>query len=378
MRRPDLRPLAAALIAASLVAAPAAARQQVGVGIDYMGFSFDEELGTSAAQLLMVPVAVRFAAGETFALDVYSAWAQGLVERENVKYDLTGVIDTRVKASWQATPWALLSVSASLPTGNSTLDGEEAVVASMLSADLFGFREAPWGTGSQITSSLATAVRAGQFGLGVAASYSVNGEFESDQGSDATYQPGNEARFRVGLDRNFGNSTFTMGATFMTYADDQAQGVNFFQAGNRFRFDAAYAFRAGSGVWTLYAADVWREHGDVTLSILDEADVVQGDTTFATASQNLVVAGLVGSIGLGAVQFRPMIDFRMQMRDDVATGDEGSGWLLGAGGDLPLRFFGAFDLFPKGKFLYGSVKDPTGASRNVIGAELSGTIRLGS
>jgi len=371
--------VALGLALTAVLALPAQAQRTVGVGVDYMGYSFEEGLGASAAQLMLVPVAIRFPVGSVI-VDLYSAWAQGKVEREDVAYTLQGPVDTRLKLSYQAAPWALVSIGASLPTGNSTHDGEEAVVASVLAMDLLGFQEATWGTGLQVTSSVATAVRAGEFGIGLAAAYSVNGEFEpqvAESPEDALrYQPGNEARIRLGLDRNFGSSTFTAGATLMTYAQDQANGQNLFQAGNRIRFDATFAFRAGGQVWTLYAADLWREHGDLTLPFVNEANEITGDTTIVTPTQNLIQAGLVGAIGLGSKTFRPAVDFKLQAREEAGGADEGSGWLLTAGGDLPLRLFG-WDFFPDAKVIFGSVKDATGASRSVTGAQFSGTIRWG-
>lgn len=367
---------ALALTLAGALAAPAAAQQSIGVGTEYMGYTFEEGLGASAAQLLLVPVAVRFPIS-SLTFDVYAAWAQGKVERDDVAYTLQGLVNTQVKFSWQATPWAMLSVGASLPTGNSTHDGEEAVVASVLAMDLLGFREATWGTGAQVTSSLATAMRAGQWGIGVSGAYALNREFEPSSEIDLRYRPGNETRVRIGLDRNIGSNTFTAGATFMTFTQDQADGRNLFQAGNRIRFDATYAFRAGGGVWTLYAADLWREHGDLSLPFVDDAGTITGDTTIVTPSQNLIVGGMVGAIALGSKTFRPQVDFKLQAREEAGGADEGSGWLLSAGGDLPLRLFGSWDFFPKAQVLVGSVKDATGTSKRITGAEFSGTIRWG-
>lgn len=373
MNRRILGPAALAIVLAS---APAHAQRTIGVGVDFTGYSFEEGLGASAAQLMLVPVAVRIPAG-SLVFDLYSAWAQGQVEWADVAYTLQGPVDTRVKATYQVAPWALLSLGASLPTGNSTHNGEEAVVASVLAMDLLGFRESTWGTGMQITSSVATATRAGPWGIGLAAAYAVNEEFEPSSEVDLRYQPGNEARIRLGLDRNFGSSTFTAGATFMTYAQDQADGRNLFQAGNRMRFDASLAFRAGAGVWTLYAADLWREHGDLSLPFVNDAGQQIGDTTIATPSQNLLVAGLVGAVQVGSRTFRPQVDLKLQSRKETDGRDEGSGWIVSVGGDIPLRIFGSWDFFPRAQFIAGAVKDAAGASRNVTGASLGGTVRWG-
>ena len=352
------------------------AQQAIGVGMDYMGYSLDEGLGADAVQLFVIPVALRLPLGDAFSLDVAATWAQGKVEREGTDFTLQGVTDTRLKLNWSATPWALVSFGASLPTGNSTHDGQEAIVASVLSTDLLGFREATWGTGPALTSAVATAARVGGWGIGIAGAYSVRGEFEPSDGIDLTYQPGNETRVRIGLDRNIGNSTFTMGATVMDYSSDQANSRNLFQAGRRMSFDATYAFRAGAGVWTIYTTDLVRDNGDLTLSIVNDLGAAVADTAIVTAKQNLFVAGLVGSIGVGGgFIFRPHVDFKLQDRTEPDGRDEGSGWMLAAGGDFPIRIFGGYDFFPKARLLYGSIVNGAGDGIRVVGAEFNGAVR---
>jgi hypothetical protein len=368
--------IAAAFVAAVLAVPASAQNSTIGVGSNFMGYTFDAGLGADAVQLFMVPVAVRFPITDAISVDLSTAWAQGEIERDNTRFTMSGVTDTHLKLSYSVTPWALLSFGAGIPTGNSTHTGEEAIVASVLATDLLGFREATWGSGFGFTSALATAARVGGWGVGFAGAYSVRGEFEPSTDFDLSYRPGNETRIRVGLDRNIGTNTLTLGTTLRQYESDQADGINLFQAGNRLRFDATYAFRAGSGVWTVYAADVTRETGDLTLSIVDNIGAIVGDTAIATAKQNMLVVGVMGSIQVGGgFAFRPHIDLRLQDRTEPDGTDPGSGWMLAVGGDLPMRLFGGYDFFPKARILYGSIIDATGAGVDVIGAEFSGTVR---
>jgi hypothetical protein len=357
-------------------AAPAAAQLTIGASADYLGYSFDDGLGTEAAQLFMVPVGVRFAATDALTFDASSAWAKGSIERQGTTLELTGPVDTSVRVAYQALPWGLVTVGVNVPTGNSKHDAEEAIVAALLSTDLLGFREASLGRGFAVTSSLAVAGNVGGLGVGVAGAYALRGKFNpSAEQSDLEYQPGSEARVRVGVDRNFGNSTLTLGGTFTTYSDDQADGRNLFQAGNRYRFDATYAWRMGAGVWTLYGADLYRQNGDLSLEVLDGQGVSQGFTNIETPKQNLAIVGLMGAVGIGGgYVFRPHIDFKLQSREDASGSDEGSGWLAGAGGDLPMRVFGG-DFFPKARVILGSIKDAAGAGKGVLGLEFTGTMR---
>lgn len=374
-----MRGLAALVaLAASLVGSPARAQVVVGGGVDFMSYAFAEGLGADAAQLFMIPVAVRVPATDALSFDLYGAWAEGRVEVGDTLYKLSGPIDTGVRASYQATPWALVTVGANLPTGDAQHDGQEAVVASLLATDILGFREASWGRGLAFTGSVAVARSMGNFGLGLAGAYSARGKFNPSAEDDALeYQPGNEARIRLGIDRNFGNSTLTLGGTFINYTEDQANGTNLFQAGKRFRFDATYAFRMGAGVWTVYAADLVRQNGTITLPNVDSGGTPLGTfTSIDTPKQNLAVAGFMGTLELGGgFVFRPHVDFKMQTREDSSGSEAGSGWLVAAGGDIPLRIFGGRDFVPKGRIMIGSLKDATGAGVRVFGMEFKGTVR---
>lgn len=354
---------------------PLVGQVAVGGGIDYLGYSFDDGLGAEAAQLLMVPVAVRYSATDKLSFDLFSAWAEGRVEQSNTVLTLSGPVDTNIKASYQAMPWAVVSMGLSLPTGNATHSGEEAIVASVLSTDMLGFRESTFGTGFAMTTSVASATTAGGFGLGIAAAYAVRGEFEPSEDVALAYQPGNEARVRVGMDRNFGNSTLTAGATFINYSDDKADGQNLFQAGNRIRFDAAFAFRKGAGVWTVYGANLMRANGDLRVDIIDDTGTTVGDTIVATAKQNLVVGGIMGTVGLGGgFVFRPHVDMKYQKREESDGNEVGSGWMLGAGGDIPIRLFGT-EFFPLARVYFGSLKDVAGDGVSLLGMEFKGTLR---
>jgi hypothetical protein len=378
--------IAAALIAALGAVTPAAAQVSAGTGLEYQSYDFDAGLGADRAQLLLVPVAVRVPVSsvEGLSFDLYSAWAEGRVQAGDSVFKLSGPVDTGLRGAYQATPWALVTVGLNIPTGNSEHDTEEALVASVLSTDILGFHETTWGRGLAVTGSVAVARQVGGFGLGLAGSYSQRGKFNpsadvagtaADE-SSLEYQPGSERRVRLGLDRNFGNSTMTLGATFINYADDQADGRNLFQAGNRLRFDGTYAFRMSGGVWTVYAADLLRQNGDLSLIVLDSQGDSVGVAADQTPKQNLLMGGVTGSVAIGGgFVFRPHIDGRLQSREDATGSSAGSGWLVGLGGDIPVRLFGS-DFFPKARVLLGKIEDPDETPVSVFGLEFSGTMRL--
>jgi hypothetical protein len=349
------------------------AQHALGGGVQFQRYSFNEALGAGAASLTLIPLAYTLPVGRSFDLEFYSAYAKGSVEKGGYAYTLQGPVDTRLRARVQLSPWAVFTALVNIPTGKSTHDEEEAVVASVLSTDILGFQEANWGTGTGVTAGLATAHQSGVWGIGFGASYRLSTGFEPTEGSDLTFEPGDEIRLRLGVDRSVGETgKFTAGVTAQNFSEDQYDGRNLFQAGNRLRLDASYAFRSGRSTWAFYAVDVWREAGDAFMDLVNPDGDIVGDTTLVVGSQNLLILGVNGSTPLGAtVRIRPSLDVRYQTR---AEGN-GEGWIIGAGGDLPLRAFGSLDMFPRGKLLFGSLSDVSGVSQGLWGVELGLTIR---
>jgi hypothetical protein len=364
------------LLPGLLLSSPASgqtAQHAFGSGVQFQRYSFSESLGAEAASLTLIPLAYTLPIGRRFDLELYSAYASGSVEKGGSAYTLQGPVDTRVRARVQVSPWAVFTALVNLPTGKSAHDDEEAVVASVLSTDILGFQEANWGTGTAITAGFATAHQGGSWGVGLGASYRLSTGFEPTEGSNLTFEPGNEIRVRLGVDRNVGESgKFTAGITAQNFSEDQYDGRNLFQAGNRFRLDASYAFRSGRSTWALYAVNIWREAGDAFLDLVNPDGDIVGDTTLVVGSQNLLIVGVNGSTPLGStLHIRPSLDLRYQAREE----GNGEGWIIGAGGDLPLKAFGSFDVFPRGKLLFGSLTNISGVSEGLWGFELGLTLR---
>lgn len=366
--------IAIALLAVSAQGATAQESRAFAIGATAQGYSFADGLTVESAILLMTPLAFTTPVTRTLTLDLYGAYARGQVDLGDDKsYTLEGIVDTRIRASLAVTPWAVLSAAVNLPTGNATHDDDEAIVANVLSTEILGFREALWGTGFGFTTGVATASRFGNTGLGFGASYRVASEFEPSAEQAFKYTPGNEARARLALDHNIGNSKLTLGLTFQNYSEDKVDGRNLFAPGNRWRADVTYSFRATpTSTWTLFLADVRRENGDVTLRIVDNAGNPVADSTFAAGQQNLAVAGIAGAMRLGSLNMRPSADVRLLTRESGV--DEG--WLAGIGSDFPMRR-GSTDIIPNLRFSYGQLEGATDDRHNVLGGELGITLRWG-
>jgi hypothetical protein len=358
------------LALALLTAAPAAAQAQaaVGAGITFQGYTLDEPLGVRSANLLLAPIAARVAFGNALSVDAYGAWARGAANIGGTEYTIEGMVDTRVRASLTVAPWAVLTLGVNVPTGTSARDGEEALVASALSTELLGFREASWGLGFAATTGVVTAHRVGDWGVGFGASYRHAADYAPSVADDFQYNPGDEVRLRLALDRNFGANKLTLGLTFQNYAEDRIDGQNLFQPGRRWRGDASWAFPAGAGALTAYTAAAWRQRGDVFF------DLATGQPTTGTVGgQRLAVAGLTGSVPVSpTLTVMPAADVRWIDRDERG----GDGWMAGIGLDLPVRA-GSAAIVPGGRVRVGALKTRPGESRTIYGAEAGLTIRFG-
>ena len=361
-----------ALLAAAAQTAQAQ-RHSLAISPGVQTYSLADEMDVQSARLYIVPVAYDLSVSDKLSFDVYSAFARGEAKAGNETHTLQGIVDTRVRASWTATPWAVLTFGVNIPTGNASHDASEAIVASALSTELLGFREALWGTGFGITSGIATASRIGETGVGLGVSYRVAGEFEPIADSSFAYAPGNEARVRLALDRNIGSSKLTFGVTFQNYTADEAQGRQLFAPGNRFRVDGTYSFRVGpTSTWTLFATDVWRENGDVTLGLAQGGQII-GDTTFQAGQQNLAVFGIAGAMMVSSrLAVHPVADFRILTRES----GEGEGWLGAVGADLPIRRAG-LEIVPNLRVSYGQIEDRQDARHSFWGGDLGVTLRFG-
>ena len=363
---------AAALLGA---AAPAVAqdRQTAALAPAYQGYSFADGLGVTSATLAILPVGYELNLSQSLALDVYAALARGDVKIGDESFTLQGLVDTRVRASLTVTPWAVLTAAVNLPTGKSTHDSEEAIVATALSTELLGFREALWGTGFGVTTGVATAWRTGSTAIGLGASYRLANSFEPSADTSFKYTPGNETRLRVAIDQNVGDSKLTLGLTFQNYSDDRVDGRDLFAPGNRWRGDLGFSFRTGAtSTWTVFAADVLRQNGDVSLQIVDLNGNALGDSTFTAGKQNLAVVGVSGAMRLGSAStLRPSADVRLLTRDS----GEGEGWMAGLGADAPFRR-GGIDWIPGFRVSRGAIENADDERQSFWGGELSLAIRF--
>ena len=302
---------------------------------------------------LVTPIAVVVPIGDRFSFDIATAWARSRVE---VKGDtaapstISGLTDTQLRGSYVFGQDAVvLTAGVNLPTGQSTATAKQFVAAQSISNDFLLFPIGTMGAGFGATGGIALARPVGAWNLGVGGSYRHSADFapfEYNDGQKAHYQPGNELRARVGVDRAFGAASAMLGATYSSFGDDKSAGATF-NTGNRLVFQGGYATTVRNVGYTMNAWNLTRTHG------------TRADGR-AAPFENITNVTLSGAFSVSSVSLEPMLETRHLARGAVAAGTssaaepKGSGQMETAG--LRARWnVGSFQVAPAASFSTGKL-----------------------
>lgn len=365
-----------ALIIASLaaLASPLSAQTEhtvasAATGAHLQSLNFGAGSDVSSAQLFLVPLAYEAQLSRRVVLDGYAAYAAGTVRADNQTFDLKGPVDSWFRVRWSATPWAVLAIGVSLPTGVATHTPSEAVVANVLSSDLLGFREGNWGAGASATAGVSAVQQLGATRATFGLSYRMVGSFDPRTDTSVTYAPGNETRARLGLGWDALGGRIEGGLTAQSFSTDKLNQKNLFQSGKRYRADLSYTL----GAWSVYGADLLRDRGELTLPVVNVLDgTTTRDTTTTVGWQNLVLGGINGYLPITrSLVIEPLFEAKVRQRESR----DGRGWITAAGATVPFQMLG-FDLFPTAKITRGGlVPSDSSAARAIWGGEFSLVIR---
>jgi len=309
---------------------------------------------------LVTPIAVVVPIGDRFSFDVATAYAHSRVELKGdtaAPSTISGLTDTQLRGSYVFGQDAVvLTAGVNLPTGESTANAKQFVAAQNISNDFLLFPIGTMGAGFGATGGIALARPVGAWNLGVGGSYRHSADFapfEYNDGQKAHYQPGNELRTRIGVDRTFGASSAMLGATYSSFGDDKSAGATF-NTGNRLVFQGGYATTVRTVGYALNAWNLTRTHG------------TRADGR-AAPFENITNLALSGSFTMSRVVLEPMLETRHLARGAVAAGTsanaepKGSGQMETAG--LRARWnMGGFQVAPGASFSTGKLlgEDLTG------------------
>jgi len=372
MMSPTLRAAGAAILLAALPGALAAQSTlypsaSAVTGVEVRQYGFDSKFGLDHIRQIAVPFAVAVPIGRRFSFDIGTWYASTTVASDAGDETFSSLTDTQLRLAYTFGADAVVaSVVVNLPTGKETTTQEQFGVAAGTSSNFLLFPVNTYGAGTSVTPGLAAAATLGQWNVGIAASVRWSAEYEPfNDGADPDlkYQPGVEARVRLGLDRLIGNSRFSLGGTFSTFANDELNGSgtnasSTYEPGNRFLIDANLTSPMGSGTVSVYAWDYHR----VTSG---NSDGVIG------TKENILAGGVSGNFPLSSrTAFEPMVEARFWMPKT------GKGSLFGAGAGLRVQLSPAIAFVPSARVDVGSIRvADSGPSSSVFGWDVSGMLR---
>jgi hypothetical protein len=371
------------------------------LGIMYESWSFgdgiaqpssrgEQQVVLDHASQFSLPLTVRVPLGENWALDVASAYSTGRVvlagtdpDLNTSEYRLSGITDTRLRATGRLTPGLSLTLGINVPTGKTSLDAEQLSAFRVLAAPPLSFQIARLGSGFSGTAGLVLSRKLGEAWAGaLGVSYEVRGSY--DPGvliaalSSTDYSPGDALRFSLGLDGLLGENGMTLGLSADLYpTQDRLRAVELKNGGFLTShlgpvLTADWQLRLGlSGFreFTIYAVDRYRTKYSTGTEVIAAEPVPE-------SSGNYLDAGIRSVISAGsATGVLAMANFRHQTGlgsdNTIATAGIVSGSLmLGVVRDLG----GGYSVQP---FVRGQVGRLSSAGESTSAVSFGGGVSLG-
>lgn len=357
MRR-VLRTAAIAAAVTSGVAVPPAALAQDVVtaraAAEMVSYTLKANGAEKTISQFVTPIAVIIPVGERFSFDIATAFARSRVE---VKGDsvapstVSGLTDTQLRGSYVFGEDAVvLTAGLNLPTGQSTANAKQFVAAQSISNDFLLFPIGTMGAGFGATGGIAVARPFGAWNVGLGGSYRHSADFapfEYNDGQKAHYQPGDELRTRIGVDRTFGASSAMLGATYSQFSDDKSAGATF-NTGNRLVFQGGYTTVVRNATCSASAWNLTRTSG------------TRADGRPAPF-ENITNVALSGSFTVSGIALEPMLETRHLMRGAIDAGAAGGAQPKGSGqmetAGLRARWtVGGFQITPGAAFSTGTLE----------------------
>lgn len=323
------------------------------------------KIGSGAAKTvteLAIPFAVILPFGARFTVDVSSSYANVQVKTagSSATSSINGLTDTQIRGNLTLLDnTGVFTLGVNLPTGQYLVPSAQQEAAGQIGSNFLLYPVSSMGNGLGATGGLAFAMPAGDWNIGFGGSVRHSTVFDAYQvGSTALrFQPGDEIRLRVGLDRPIGDGRFAMGVTYSKFGNDAANDTTF-GTGDRALAQASLSFPVATGdlqvsAWNLYRA--------------------QGEFVSGSKSPWENVANVSAGVGFNAgdLYIQPSVEGRFWQRDGYRAGA-----LANMG--VRLRFnMGAFSVNPSAGYTIGKLYTQGGGpSIDVTGFKGSLLIRL--
>jgi hypothetical protein len=293
---------------------------------------------------LAIPVFVSVPAGSRLSFDVGTAYARAHVTSGADHSDIAGLTDVQLRAQYTlGSDLVVLTGGVNLPTGNASVSLGQLEAASLIGSDFLAFPVSNMGTGLAFTGGAAMAYPLGIWNVGAGASVRRSRAYEPFDvpGQSFRYQPGNEVRLRLGIDRPLADGRLAFGATYAAFGRDDAGG-SAYNTGDRVIALGELTGRLGEHDYTVAAYNVFRAPGNYA----------SGDRAGRENIANLFLS--LGVHTLGTI-IEPSLELRHWLQNVYDAGDatgpaRSQSSRLATFGLRARIDAGGFELFPSGGY----------------------------
>ena len=254
----------AAVMLAALCAGPADGQSvlesELRVAPQFLHYRLAEP-GEATISQLAIPLFVSVPLGERLTFDVGTSYASSRLTSGGTTSEIRGITDTEVRGNLTlGSDLVVLTAGLNLPTGSSSASADQLAAAGLIGNDFLAFPISNMGTGLALTGGLAVARPFGAWNVGVGGAVRRSTAYEPYDipGSSLRFQPGNEYRARVGIDRAAGAGQVAFGLSYSAFGEDDAGG-SVYNTGDRVIVQGAYS--GGANGVSLAAYNVFRAPG---------------------------------------------------------------------------------------------------------------------
>lgn len=354
------------LLAAALVAALPAAVHAQGPGdaaILVAPHFASYDIGTGAAKYSIsqtaLPIVVTMPFTQRFSVDLTTAFASAKVTRgDTTSSSISGLTDTQIRANYaMAERNVVFTLGLNLPTGQYTIPEDQTEAAGQIGNDFLNFPISAMGNGLAGTGGVAYARELGAWNFGAGASFRKSTEFAAYDvsGTDLRFQPADEMRLSLGLDRPVRDGQVQFGLSYSAFGDDAADSTTY-STGDRLILSGSWSFPVKSTTVFLSGWNLYRMAGQ----------------QFAGDAPPENVANVSGGVSFqaGPALVQPNVEIRLWQVDGIKAGN-----LFNTGVRVRLSA-GKFSFYPQVGYSAGNLYDiSSGAGTAVKGLRSSLTVR---
>jgi hypothetical protein len=229
----------------------------------YLSYQIHEPADETIAELA-IPIFISIPLGSRLSFDVGSAYANARVTSGAERSEISGLTDTQLRASYTfGGDFVVLTAGVNLPTGESSVTRGQLLAAGRIGNDFLAFPVSEMGTGLAATGGVAVARPIGDWSVGGGIAVRRSRAYEPFDlpGQTFRYQPGNEFRARLGVDRPVAAGRLALGVTYAAFGREDAGG-SAYNTGDRVIAQGELTGVVGTHDYTVAAYNVFRGPGE--------------------------------------------------------------------------------------------------------------------